>query len=185
MTNAESNVPRAPARRIPTPAQLQANRRNARRGGVKTEAGKLVSRLNARKSGIFAVVLTPADRDELAPILESFMADFRPVGQREKDIVEEMALTSLRLQRCTRLEAERFAALSAACATPGDGLALSSPSGATIVDLFRAAVGVQRYEASFWNRFMRLSRELDRLQHGRAYRNVPAPDVGQPEAHKP
>jgi len=37
--------------------QLDANRKNAKKGGVKTEQGKAISRLNAEKHGIFTKVI--------------------------------------------------------------------------------------------------------------------------------
>ena len=41
-----------------TKKQVAANRRNALKGGVKTLKGKAISRLNARKHGIFASAVT-------------------------------------------------------------------------------------------------------------------------------
>jgi hypothetical protein len=86
--------------------QVAANRRNGLKGGVKTEEGKAVSRLNARTHGIFAAALTPEDSDEASGIEEELVASLRPAGRVEEMLVEKIALTYLRMQRCARAEAE-------------------------------------------------------------------------------
>jgi hypothetical protein len=86
--------------------QVAANRRNGLKGGVKTEEGKAVSRLNARKHGIFATALTPEDSEEASGIEEELVASIQPAGRVEEMLVEKIALTYLRMQRCARAEAE-------------------------------------------------------------------------------
>jgi hypothetical protein len=86
--------------------QVAANRQNSLKGGVKSEEGKAVSRLNARKHGIFAAALTPEDTEECSGIEEELIASLRPVGRVEEMLVEKIALTYLRMQRCARAEAE-------------------------------------------------------------------------------
>jgi hypothetical protein len=86
--------------------QVAANRQNSLKGGVKSEEGKAVSRLNARKHGIFAAALTPEDSEECAGIEQELIASLRPVGRVEEMLVEKIALTYLRMQRCARAEAE-------------------------------------------------------------------------------
>jgi hypothetical protein len=68
--------------------------------------GKAISRLNARKHGIFASALTPEDSEELFGIEDELAASLRPVGRVEQMLVEKLALTYLRMQRCARAEAE-------------------------------------------------------------------------------
>jgi hypothetical protein len=76
------------------------------KGGVKTEEGKLISRLNARKHGIFASALTTEDSEDLYGIEDELIASLRPVGRVEEMLVEKLALTYLRMQRCARAKAE-------------------------------------------------------------------------------
>jgi hypothetical protein len=89
-----------------TQRQVLANRQNGLKGGVKTEEGKLISRLNARKHGIFASALTTEDSEDLYGIEDELIASLRPVGRVEEMLVEKLALTYLRMQRCARAEAE-------------------------------------------------------------------------------
>jgi hypothetical protein len=60
--------------------QVEANRQNGLKGGVKSEEG--------------------------AGIEDELIASLRPVGRLEEMLVEKIALTYLRMQRCARAEAE-------------------------------------------------------------------------------
>ena len=75
-----------------TERQIAANRVNGLKGGVRTEEGKAISRLNARKHGIFALALTE----------EELVADLKPVGAMEEILVEKLAPTFMRMRRCAR-----------------------------------------------------------------------------------
>ena len=86
--------------------QVAANRRNGLKGGVKTEEGKAVSRLNARKHSIFVTALTAEDSEEVRGYEDDLIASLRPAGRIEEMLVEKLALTWLRMQRCARAEAE-------------------------------------------------------------------------------
>ena len=66
-----------------TKNQILANRLNGLKGGVKTPEGKAVSRLNARKHGIFASALTPEDAKELHGTNDQLAAEIQPVGPVE------------------------------------------------------------------------------------------------------
>jgi len=88
-----------------TQAQIAANRRNGKKGGVKTEEGKMKSRLNARKHGIFANALTRDDEGEVTAIHGKLAAELNPGTAVEKILVDKMAVTVLRLERCARMEA--------------------------------------------------------------------------------
>ena len=89
-----------------TRRQIAANRQNGRKGGPKTVAGKAVSRLNARKHGVFASALTKYDKAELAKVYDELSEYIQPVGDVERMLTEMVALTYLRLQRCARAEGE-------------------------------------------------------------------------------
>lgn len=91
-----------------TSAQVEANRKNGKLGGPKTEAGKAAVRHNARKHGIFASALTVYDAEDVAGLHEEFRQWFEPVGPIESTLVELLALTRLRMQRCAEGEAEQL-----------------------------------------------------------------------------
>jgi len=174
-----------------TKRQIEANRRNARKGGPKTEEGKAVSRLNARKHGIFASALTQEDDDELGTVHEQLCAWYRPAGPVEAMLVEKLAHTYVRLQRCARAEAEyhirtwerpltdhfrireevqrRNLNMHATNFSPQDF------SGS--VELFA------RYDTTLTNQMIRLIHEIERLQRLRLGERVPPPLAADVTVH--
>jgi len=86
--------------------RILANRINALKGGVKTEAGKTVSRLNAVSHGLLSKeALLPGENGcELAALRESFLIDLQPVGELENLLVERIVSCAWRLKRVVRSE---------------------------------------------------------------------------------
>ena len=173
--------------------QIAANRRNGRKGGVKTPEGKTISRLNARKHGIFATALTPEDSEELHGIERQLVEEMQPVGRVEEILVEKLALTYLQLQRCARAEAEyhirtweepdpdtdsyAFQKLVERTRRGQHASPFRSASFSSMVNL----VGL--YDKRLTSQFLRLLHEIERLQRIRAGENVPAPLTGDVTIH--
>jgi len=155
--------------------QLEANRRNAQKAGVKTEEGKKVSRLNARKHGIFASALTERDEKELKPLYEEFAADLEPRNAIEEAIVEKLALTYVRLQRCARAEAEYHRETwwpdAERLRSPRQG----PPTYFRSTSFRKVAELINRYDTSLTNQLFRLLHELERMQRMHGGDRVPAP----------
>lgn len=90
--------------------QIEANRENAKKGGVKTAAGKKVSRMNALKHGILAEHVTiqrgPNFEDELqyVELREELFTHFEPVGPLECMLVDQLFSIHWRLRRVPRAE---------------------------------------------------------------------------------
>ena len=165
-----------------TKKQIRANRSNSLKGGVKTPEGKAVSRLNARSHGIFASALTRYDRTQARQIYRELAAWIQPVGPVEGMLVEKLAHTYLRLQRCARAEAEfhittwepkldslsvrnfverRESGLHASNFSPRD---------------FTASVNLfARYDTALTNQLIKLLHEIERLQRMRLGDQVPLP----------
>lgn len=107
--------------------QLAANRENAKEStGPKTEKGKTISSLNAKRRGFFAKWLItggpPALENpaELNVILEGFRALYSPVGIVEDIKVQKIAITNWKEIRLERREAAIISEqLSAAVADEG------------------------------------------------------------------
>jgi len=90
--------------------QLEANRKNALKGGVKTAESTAITRYNALKHGLLAkeVVVTvgegaedPAEFDGLSQDLKD---QFQPQGTLEEMLVEKIAVAYWRLRRAYRYE---------------------------------------------------------------------------------
>jgi len=154
-----------------TKRQVLACRQNGRLGGPKTAAGKAVSRLNARKHGIFASALTVEDAEELKGLHEELVGCLAPVGAVEEMLVEKLAQTYLRMQRCARAEAEWHVKTWEVKADPvsvrlhqkrcDDG------RHASWFDVGWFERGVQlfgRYDQTLTNQFIKLVHEIERVQ---------------------
>jgi len=211
-----------------TQAQIEANSRNGKKGGVKTEEGKMISRHNARKHGVFASALTERDKEEVRPIHEELAAELKPGTVLERMLVDKIAVTCLRLERCGLLEAawleaapmpfdawnpesvsrnaedepeiDEQALADFATAFPDDydrHYGRSRPRGGNQIEtagkwLDRMNL-ISRYDTTLTNQFLRLIRELERLQGARCSESQPvavltpaaAAAAGVEEEHAP
>jgi hypothetical protein len=89
-----------------TQKQIEANRRNGLKGGVKTEEGKAVSRLNACTHGFFSkdLLLPAEDPAYLAEIRDNYLSELKPVGELETLLVERIISSAWWLKRLVRSE---------------------------------------------------------------------------------
>jgi hypothetical protein len=89
---------------------LEANKKNAQRGGVKTDEGKAIVKYNALKHGLLAkeVVITVGDGAENAEQFSVLRQDLKtqlaPIGSLEEMLVEKIAVAYWRLRRAYRYE---------------------------------------------------------------------------------
>jgi hypothetical protein len=177
------------ARAMGTRKQAAASRENGLKGGVKTDRGKAISRLNARKHGIFVSALTEQDAEEVYVIEDELIASLRPVGRVEEMLVEKLALTYLRMQRCARTEAElhartwaepreelerhRWEQLEMERLYGGRGVAFRE-------DVFERMVSlIELYDARLTNQFLKLLHEIERMQRRREGEEVSPPVVAE------
>lgn len=86
--------------------QIEANRQNALKGGVKTEAGKAVSRMNATKYGFFSKIITEYDKLEHSDFCKEIYACFMPESEYEKQLVEILLSNFLTYRRICFVERE-------------------------------------------------------------------------------
>jgi len=88
--------------------QLEANRNNAKLGGVKTEAGKQKTKYNAVKHNILTNLLSEKEAKEANSIKIRLQQQFEPANIMEEMLVERIAIWSVRLQRAVIAEAEQM-----------------------------------------------------------------------------
>ncbi len=86
--------------------QIRANRKNAKRGGVKTKAGKETSKFNARKHGILSDEVLDNESELRDKLTEKLYAEFKPSSSMEVILVERLILIYLKLSRANQAEAE-------------------------------------------------------------------------------
>jgi len=149
--------------------QIAANRENGKKGGPKTPDGKAVSRMNARKHGIFGSALTEYDAAELHAKHEEFAESLQPVGALEEALVEQLALTYLRMQRCALAEAQWHVAAWAP-SKPGPDCEMNDEGKPVDFDFdtFEESVRLLgRYNTTLTNQFLRLTKDIGQLQKTR------------------
>jgi len=90
--------------------QIEANKQNARKGGVKTEEGKAIVKYNALKHGLLAkeVVITAGEgvesQEEFNGLLDDLLKQLQTVGPVEEMLAEKIAIAYWRLRRAYRYE---------------------------------------------------------------------------------
>jgi hypothetical protein len=94
-----------------SPAQIEANRRNARHStGPKTPEGKVASRMNALKHAVLArqILIHGRDIDESTGEFQDFCAEYHehlaPVGPLEEMLVDQIVAVNWRLRRARMAE---------------------------------------------------------------------------------
>lgn len=165
-----------------TQRQIEANRKNGLKGGPRTKAGKAVTRLNARKHGIFDSALTEFDNKESRGIRDELAEWIKPEGPAERMLTEMIALNYLRLQRCARAEAEYHIGTweprideyevrrQQMRQKEGRHASWFSESKFT-----RSVEMFGRYNTSLTNQTVKLLHELERLQRMRRREGMPPP----------
>ena len=90
---------------IVSEARIAANRRNALRStGPKTEEGKQKSRANALKHGLCASVVVAEDAKLIQRRASDWFDALKPQNEYHSWLVDEIAIISLRIDRCERME---------------------------------------------------------------------------------
>lgn len=90
---------------IVSEARLAANRRNAALStGPRTPEGKERSRANALKHGLCASVVVPEDLKAVQERSDAYFFTLKPQNQFHGWLVERVAILSIRIDRCERIE---------------------------------------------------------------------------------
>jgi hypothetical protein len=93
---------------MPSERQLNANRKNAARGGPKTDEGRAAVRFNALKHGATAdtLVLPGEDAEAVKQLRQDLLEEYQPATPTEHLLFEEFVRCSWRLLRMRRIETE-------------------------------------------------------------------------------
>ena len=86
--------------------QLEANRENAKLGGVKTEEGKAISKYNALKHGLLSqeVLLDDDDENTLIELGKRIRGELKPAGEIEMLLADRIVANMWRLKRVLEVE---------------------------------------------------------------------------------
>jgi hypothetical protein len=105
------NTPEKPPT-MPTQKQIDANRRNAKRStGPRTDKGKSISRLNARRDGFTGqiVILDAEDRPHFEKFQTGLVADLQPKTTLELSLAHAIAWDTWRLNHLRAIETNLYA----------------------------------------------------------------------------
>lgn len=160
--------------------QLEANRNNAKLGGVKTDEGKEVSKYNALKHGLLSkeVLLDDDEKDILAEFSERIYTELKPVGVLEKLLTDRIVANMWRLRRLLKVETatmewEKYFELKLS-------LNIDTPREQTERKAMRDMIAnkeiekMLRYEASIERGIFRALHELQRIQNARSGEGPPS-----------
>lgn len=89
-----------------TQAQVDANKINSKKAGVKTDEGKAISKYNAVRHNVLTRVLTDTEQIEAKDIQKRFKDDFKPDTLVEEILIQTMAIAYVRILRATHAERE-------------------------------------------------------------------------------
>lgn len=108
--------------------QLEANKENAKKGGVKTEEGKQKSSQNAIKHGLLAqkTVLDDENKQEYQKLKLKVFEDFDPEDVIEKLYAELIASDMWRLRRALGLEKHAMSPTSGGEIIEGTGMVMNT-----------------------------------------------------------
>ena len=137
--------------------QLEANRENAKLGGVKTEGGKAVSKYNALKHGLLSkeVLLKGEDENSLVELGRKLRTEIKPETELELLLLDRIVANFWRLKRALGME---------------KGEVISSDGG-----LMYEPDNYFRYEIMLERSIYKALHELQRIQAARMGEKPPAP----------
>ena len=86
--------------------QLEANRENAKLGGVKTQEGKEISKMNALKHGLLSkmVLIEGEDEQSFIELGKQLRFGLKPIGELESLLLDRMIANFWRLRRANEVE---------------------------------------------------------------------------------
>ncbi len=91
-----------------TEKHKEASRSNGALGGVKTQEGKIISRMNAMKHGVLSQLPTKFDLITFEEVFNDFAEFYGVTCPLRKVIVEQLTVTYIRLLRCMKFESDKF-----------------------------------------------------------------------------
>lgn len=88
--------------------QLEANKENAKLGGVKTEEGKAISKYNAVKHGLLSkeVLLDGEDEETLIEMGKRLRTEMKPQTELDFILIDRITANVWRLKRVMQMERE-------------------------------------------------------------------------------
>jgi hypothetical protein len=148
-----------------SPAQILANRDNAQRStGPKTQEGKQAASLNSTRHGLTGtqIVMPGEDASAYEDLRRGLHESYRPAGEAELILVDQIAANAWRLMRAQRVETAFFAKLTEGAKDPDAALAEA------FLEKPKELARMHRYVAAAQNAYYKAITQLSKLQKDRA-----------------
>jgi hypothetical protein len=150
--------------------QLEANRLNALKGGVKTEGGKEISKMNAVKHGLLSkqVLIDGEDENDLLDLGRNIRSFFKPNTEIERILTDRIITCVWRLKRALCVEKEIVED------NMKDGWSIGLSFRYDFIN-YDCSDKLSRYEITIERSLYKALHELQRIQMVRNGADVPAP----------
>lgn len=164
--------------------QIEANKINALKGGVKTEAGKEITKFNAQKHGILRQTITDLEKNIYSDILDQLNNELKPEGIVEEVLVEKIAIFYLRSFRVAKAESQFIKSMinprivKYTDDMPSDFIKVEKEGYTPKINyepINNFGNVFLRYETTIENRLYKALHELERIQARRKGEKVVAP----------
>ncbi|MDP7653228.1 MAG: hypothetical protein QF757_00915 [Candidatus Marinimicrobia bacterium] len=158
-----------------TEKQIEANRKNALKGGVKTQEGKDIVKYNAEKHQILRETLFDDEQPVFDQLAQRYYDECKPETQIEETLIQRIVFNTIQLHRCSMAQSRSLISLEDrynASNTPefywhwnnggvgGGGYSL-----------------ILRYETNLENRIYKALNQLDKLQRRKRGEVIPSFEV--------
>lgn len=151
-----------------TTKQINANRKNALNGGVKTEQGKSITRMNAVKYGFFSKIITEYDKLINEDFCKSIYECFMPVNEYENQMVEILLSNLLTFRKICLIEKEDIETKLHPDEKMNFDICIKEGYKPIIqLDLLDDLNKFQKYKTSIQNNIIKIEHELERLSNNR------------------
>jgi hypothetical protein len=150
--------------------QMMANQRNSKKGGVKTESGKEISKYNAVKHGILCKesLLEDEDSEAFVQLKEGLFLELDPIGELEIVLVDRIIANIWRLRRSLYVEKEamQYSKIRARDEEALLDFTRGQAEKRSIRDMIgnESIVLIQRYETTIERSLFKTLHELQRIQ---------------------
>lgn len=164
-----------------TQQQIEANRQNAKLGGVKTDEGKEISKYNALKHGLLSkeVLLEKEDEQNLVELGKRLRNELKPAGELEVLLADRIVANFWRLKRALEVEKnamewrKNYKEISFGLDKEPESQKKKKQIKAMIVN--EDMEKLLRYETAIERSIYKALHELQRIQAARAGEKPPAP----------
>lgn len=144
--------------------QIEANKQNSLKGGVKTPEGKIKSRMNAIKYGFFSEIITNYDKLNNKEFCNEIYSCFQPENEYEKQLVEILLSNFLTYRRICFVEKEYIETKLNPDVEMNFDVYLKEGYKPNIkLDLLDDLNKFQKYKTSIQNNILKIEHELERL----------------------